>query len=247
MPLPIPLPDEERNDFISRCMGDDEAKSKFPDAKQRLTYCFSAGKPKKTDDAVTTTKSYDGPSWIPDKVGAHAHGNILRDVKQTSSDGNHPHVWLVEQDMAVGENVIKAPFLLMSDYDGAHSHPIDESGLYTVDGAGAHRHAVHFPGGTVVATEEDGAHAHEVHVQDTPWDGQHVHVLKVGTLSLTSLTGPAIAALRYKAAEGETISIIRAADASYPADIQKTLLRNDRAVGKVISPRDLLLRQMLGR
>lgn len=171
--------------------------------------------------------------WVPEKVGDHAHDDILRDVNQTSSDGHHAHTWLIEQDMTVGESTIKAPFLLMSSWDGAHYHPINQSGLLTAEGAGAHRHAVHFPGDVVVSTEEDGTHVHEVHVRRTPDDGQHTHVLKVGKATYTSLMGPALAALSAKLAEGEVITIIRCVpDATYPDDVRCSLRLADALVGK---------------
>jgi protease-4 len=40
MPLPTPREGETQDDFISRCMGDDEANSTFPDQEQRSAVCF---------------------------------------------------------------------------------------------------------------------------------------------------------------------------------------------------------------
>ena len=40
MPLPSPRDDEKQAAFISRCMGDDEAKKTFPDEDQRLAVCY---------------------------------------------------------------------------------------------------------------------------------------------------------------------------------------------------------------
>jgi len=39
--LPKPKPDESRDDFLSRCMGDAEANSTFPDRDQRYAFCNS--------------------------------------------------------------------------------------------------------------------------------------------------------------------------------------------------------------
>ena len=39
MPLPKPEPDEEHDDFIDRCMGDDQTNEDFPDPGQRRAVC----------------------------------------------------------------------------------------------------------------------------------------------------------------------------------------------------------------
>ena len=41
MPLPTPRSGEKRNDFVSRCMSNSEAKRDFPENDQRLAVCFS--------------------------------------------------------------------------------------------------------------------------------------------------------------------------------------------------------------
>ena len=47
MPLPKPSLGEDRNDFVSRCMGDDKVVQEFPDSNQRIAVCnsqFEGGK-----------------------------------------------------------------------------------------------------------------------------------------------------------------------------------------------------------
>jgi hypothetical protein len=39
MPLPVPTPSENQEQFISRCMGDDKVVSEFPDESQRYAVC----------------------------------------------------------------------------------------------------------------------------------------------------------------------------------------------------------------
>lgn len=39
--MPSPRKDEPKEDFISRCMGDEEARKTFPDQKQRAAFCYS--------------------------------------------------------------------------------------------------------------------------------------------------------------------------------------------------------------
>lgn len=41
MPIPSPRPDEPRDDFVSRCMGDNTMGKEFPDQKQRAAVCSS--------------------------------------------------------------------------------------------------------------------------------------------------------------------------------------------------------------
>ena len=39
MPLPTPRDNETRNDFVNRCIGNEQSKKDFPDIKQRLAVC----------------------------------------------------------------------------------------------------------------------------------------------------------------------------------------------------------------
>lgn len=39
MPLPVPKPGEEKNNFIARCMINDKMRGEFPDLEQRLAVC----------------------------------------------------------------------------------------------------------------------------------------------------------------------------------------------------------------
>ena len=41
MPIPKPRTDEEEDDFISRCMGNDTLQEDYPDNDQRLAVCFT--------------------------------------------------------------------------------------------------------------------------------------------------------------------------------------------------------------
>ena len=52
MPLPVPHKDEEKDEFVSRCMS--EIKTEFPDNDQRLAVCFNQWKEKdKKEDSIT--------------------------------------------------------------------------------------------------------------------------------------------------------------------------------------------------
>lgn len=42
MPIPTPKPQENRQQFLSRCMQDDKLQMEYPDASQRLGVCYSA-------------------------------------------------------------------------------------------------------------------------------------------------------------------------------------------------------------
>ena len=39
MPLPKPNPNEEKKEFVMRCMGDNTMNKEFPDTDQRLAVC----------------------------------------------------------------------------------------------------------------------------------------------------------------------------------------------------------------
>ena len=46
--MPAPRENEIQDAFISRCMSDGEAKNSFPDEKQRVAFCHSQCKNKKS-------------------------------------------------------------------------------------------------------------------------------------------------------------------------------------------------------
>lgn len=59
MPLPSPKGKEEKNDFISRCMGSSVMKNEFPEQKQRTAVCFSQWrKAKKKSKSDGTFKDF---------------------------------------------------------------------------------------------------------------------------------------------------------------------------------------------
>jgi len=39
--MPAPNPNEGQQEFISRCMGDAEARRSFPNEQQRAAFCYS--------------------------------------------------------------------------------------------------------------------------------------------------------------------------------------------------------------
>jgi hypothetical protein len=48
--MPTPRPDEGKDEFISRCMGDAEARADFPDQAQRYAFCNSKWESKNKSD-----------------------------------------------------------------------------------------------------------------------------------------------------------------------------------------------------
>jgi hypothetical protein len=50
MPLPTPHSDEERSEFMQRCMSDEVAKRDFKDTQQRVAVCFSQWRKKHPGD-----------------------------------------------------------------------------------------------------------------------------------------------------------------------------------------------------
>lgn len=56
--MPEPRSDESRDDFINRCMGDDEANSTFPDNDQRYAFCVSQFENKEVKNMDKKEKKY---------------------------------------------------------------------------------------------------------------------------------------------------------------------------------------------
>ena len=51
MPLPTPRPEEERPEFMDRCMGNDEMVSEYPEPAQRAAVCNSQWERRNDTDA----------------------------------------------------------------------------------------------------------------------------------------------------------------------------------------------------
>lgn len=41
MPLPVPTPEESKNEFVARCMSDNKMQGEYPDAQQRIAVCIA--------------------------------------------------------------------------------------------------------------------------------------------------------------------------------------------------------------
>ena len=99
MPLPKPSEGETESDFVSRCMGSDEARADFPDNDQRLAVCFSKfreGKEFKEAFHIRGThwepvpEGGSCPSSHPNKIGSRCYTGdaaaALRQSKQKESE-----------------------------------------------------------------------------------------------------------------------------------------------------------------
>lgn len=51
MPIPKPKDDENQDEFIERCMGDDTMQEEYPDNDQRLAVCYDAWRKDKEEDS----------------------------------------------------------------------------------------------------------------------------------------------------------------------------------------------------
>ena len=58
MPLPLPVPNENKDKFISRCLGDPVMKREYPDRQQRYRVCESQYN-KKTKAVAATWSEYN--------------------------------------------------------------------------------------------------------------------------------------------------------------------------------------------
>ena len=55
MPIPKPKKDEKKDDFISRCMGDDVMNTEYPDQDQRMAVCSTQWRNKDKKDMKLDT------------------------------------------------------------------------------------------------------------------------------------------------------------------------------------------------
>lgn len=56
--MPDPRPGESESDFVSRCMGDEEARETFPDQDQRAAFCFAQFR-RKREEALLAGPNLD--------------------------------------------------------------------------------------------------------------------------------------------------------------------------------------------
>jgi len=126
-----------------------------------------------------------------DGVGLHQH-KILHKPRVTASGGAHSHMWLLPEDIAVGDRVYSKGYIFISDYDGAHSHALAADLAGTAED-GAHMHAVRIWAQAGNASSDlGGAHSHSLGVMRTGTDGAHSHMLDLSGTKIPSMT-PAVA------------------------------------------------------
>ena len=96
MPLSKPHKDENKSDFIERCMGDDVMKEEFPDNDQRLAVCHarwngehSRGSPK---SKVVNYRCYDSDVEIRDDEGLKIRGHAAVFNRQSDDLGGFVEV-----------------------------------------------------------------------------------------------------------------------------------------------------------
>jgi len=87
MPLPSPKSNEEKKDFISRCVSNNIMKSEFADNKQRVAVCYSLFKRK--DEATETIdklnnieQKLDMVSHIEDLQEGNAHTKTIKRISK---------------------------------------------------------------------------------------------------------------------------------------------------------------------
>lgn len=57
--MPKPTPNESKDEYVSRCMGDKRMNEKFPDQKQRAAVCYSYWDRKdETSEPILTFKQF---------------------------------------------------------------------------------------------------------------------------------------------------------------------------------------------
>lgn len=87
MPLPTPREDEGEQEFVSRCMADEEARRDFPDQEQRSAVCFRqwrqsrgeaapGNRARKTRGFEVQSAGSTGEIYLYDEIGAGLFGGI---------------------------------------------------------------------------------------------------------------------------------------------------------------------------
>ncbi len=127
-----------------------------------------------TSEAAKLRAKSDGeqkrsmPSGDPE-AGIHLH-MLERENERTKLDGPHIHLFR-----------LPGGALVLTNEDGAHTHPLRGSDANRVEGAtGEHTHLIVLPDGTELTTGSAGSgHPHELQVSSTTLDGLHIHSLEL--------------------------------------------------------------------
>lgn len=76
MPLPTPRKGEKKDEFVSRCMGDEEARRTFPDQQQRAGVCYSQWTGKHGKENLTAGEIMANWTGVSDRCEAMLRGGI---------------------------------------------------------------------------------------------------------------------------------------------------------------------------
>lgn len=128
------------------------------------------------------------PSSSPEG-GIHIHGSE-RENSKTKRDGQHGHCFILEQPLDLGDGYGTYPVgtCFWTDEDGAHEHTLADPTSDVTEQTGDHFHRVRVYSGKLYETTEDGAHAHEMQVSSTAFDGLHQHTLELPNQTLLSVS-----------------------------------------------------------
>lgn len=108
--------------------------------------------------------------------GAHSH--FIIGTKQTDKDGKHKHIFLIDDR------------ILMTDFSGEHSHPIDTDTGKVGPESVSHIHGVTIrtvDGPVKFITSSSEEHIHELQTSRTTLSGVHKHLLDIGGNVFASL------------------------------------------------------------
>ena len=84
MPLPKPQDNESRNDFVNRCLEDDDAKKEFPTEKQRLAVCLNLFKREELAESNSDKVSAKVEEGLKNKLKDHKEKVGSDPKKQTT-------------------------------------------------------------------------------------------------------------------------------------------------------------------
>ena len=95
--MPSPRDDENKKDFMPRCMSDDKSKQSFPEADQRVAFCHSQWENKgRSSAAYVYEDPHTGELFYYSRRGKHRkNGRVL--IFRRKSKGS-PHILNITEE-----------------------------------------------------------------------------------------------------------------------------------------------------
>lgn len=133
--MPVPGKKETQDDFISRCMGDDEANSSFPNQDQRAAFCFSQWR-----EHHNNVKQSCGCNGLCNDRIRQIKANLLLDEIRKVTFNNREvlivPVIMARADVVMNDSIIPVEEFAPAAWNGRPvtvEHPIEDGGYVTAN------------------------------------------------------------------------------------------------------------------